>query len=344
MHSSSSREEQRRSTATQHAIDHREEQRRALLHREEQRRGTATQHAPARSSKRQRSESSPPWRQSRPQQASRKASRSTATQHAPARSSKRQRSESPSPLRQSRRQQASSRTATEHATSLSPLRRRPPMRGSVARAHTVQSLTANEATRVAIAETLAERRDDSLEHLAFKLAEFLSELLRAHCWTESDAEDIVYAKIEEWSQAEQSDHCFGEEELLVHKKMYDVLTRDKQGSPKEYQFADWCRRVAACNAATEHATHDTFYKRLAENIYTHELTPQQKKSKSSRFAQTKASPHQCAVGSTASCGQTWEIPKSAFTYSNTGCLGYCRHPPTTTSLHQNCYRAFSKKV
>ena len=170
MHSSSSTEEQRRGTATQHAIDHREEQRRALLHREEQRRGTATEHAPARSSKRQRSES-------------------------------------PSPLRQSGPQQASSRTATEHATSL--------------------SLTANEATRVAQEETLAERRDDSLEHLVFKLAEFLSELLRAHCWTESDAEDIVYAQIEEWSQAAQSDHCFGEAGLLVHKKMYDVLTRDK---------------------------------------------------------------------------------------------------------------------
>ena len=162
------------------------------------------------------------------------------------------------------------------------------MRGSVARAHTLQSLTANEATRVAQAETLAERRDDSLEHLVFKLAEFLSELLRAHCCTDRDAEGIVYAKIEEWSQAAQSDHCFGEAELLVHKKMYDVLTRDKQGRPKEYQFADWCRRVAACSAATEHATHDTFYKRLAENIYTHVLTPQQKKDPNNQIRTDKS--------------------------------------------------------
>ena len=106
------------------------------------------------------------------------------------------------------------------------------MRGSVARIRTLQSLTPNEATRVAQAETLAERRDVSQKHLVFKLAEFLSELLRAHCCTNRNVDGIVYAKIEEWSQAAQSNHCFGEAELLLHKKMYDVLTRDKQGRPK----------------------------------------------------------------------------------------------------------------
>ena len=66
--------------------------------------------------------------------------------------------------------------------------------------------------------------------------------------------------------------------------MWDIITRDKAGIPKEHNFSQWCtwiarhsaatEHAAASSAATEHADADPFRK-LAEHILTYELTPEQ---------------------------------------------------------------------
>ena len=54
---------------------------------------------------------------------------------------------------------------------------------------------------------------------------------------------------------------YSHSELLLHKKIWDVVNRDKQGVPKEHSFVDLCRSIAlhrtestaANSAATEQA-------------------------------------------------------------------------------------------
>ena len=65
--------------------------------------------------------------------------------------------------------------------------------------------------------------------------------------------------------------------------MWDVITRDKSGVPKEHRYADLCKRIAlhsdgstaASSAATEHAKHEGPFRRFAEDILTNELTQEQ---------------------------------------------------------------------
>ena len=63
--------------------------------------------------------------------------------------------------------------------------------------------------------------------------------------------------------------------------MWDHITRDKAGLPKEHSFAEWCQIIAshrqstaANSAATEHA--ESKYHRLAVDILKNDLTPAQK--------------------------------------------------------------------
>ena len=98
---------------------------------------------------------------------------------------------------------------------------------------------------------------------------------------DADCEDIVFDKIAEWSKMVEETSCYGNSELLLHKKMWDVLNRDKQGLRKEHCFVDWCRRIArigAEGAATEHANNDNRFQKLAKDIFAHDLTAEQKKN------------------------------------------------------------------
>jgi hypothetical protein len=98
---------------------------------------------------------------------------------------------------------------------------------------------------------------------------------------DADCEDIVFDKIAEWSKMVEETSCYGNSELLLHKKMWDVLNRDKQGLRKEHSFVDWCRRIArigAEGAATEHANNDNRFQKLAKDIFAHDLTAEQKKN------------------------------------------------------------------
>ena len=95
---------------------------------------------------------------------------------------------------------------------------------------------------------------------------------------DADCEDIVFDKIAEWSKKRTETSCYGNSELLLHKKMWDVLNRDKEGLRKEHSFVDWCRRsarVGAEGAATEHANDDTRFQKLAKDIFAHDFTAEQ---------------------------------------------------------------------
>ena len=76
-------------------------------------------------------------------------------------------------------------------------------------------------------------------------------------------------------------------QLLEHKRMWDVVTRDKEGNDKKHFFCDWCRRVANhsknISPATKHAAAEreeteksACYRSLAEDLFAKELTEEQK--------------------------------------------------------------------
>ena len=142
----------------------------------------------------------------------------------------------------------------------------------------------NSQTQDEMEEAQIERANHTLEHLVIKLAEFLTYLLRELCCSprlEADFEEIVFEKIGQWARQAPWRHFYGESELLLHNKMWDIMTRDRDGLRKNHSFADWCRRIAmhstgssgASSAATEHAERDDPFRKLAEDISTHELTP-----------------------------------------------------------------------
>ena len=116
-----------------------------------------------------------------------------------------------------------------------------------------------------------DRADTSIDNLVVTLFRFLTYILQDPFCTpgfmhateqlEIDCIDIVHEPM-----AKSDEHgClrYTEQQLLVHKKVWNVVTRDKEGRDKEHFFSDWCRRVAShSNAdrhpstATEHATED----------------------------------------------------------------------------------------
>ena len=135
-------------------------------------------------------------------------------------------------------------------------------------------------------EALADRADDSLTHLALKLTDFITYVMKqAFPLCQADCEPIQDTLLDMQDTLLQR---FGDNyhhaELQLHKKIWDVVNYDKQGVPKEHSFVDWCRRIAlhrtegtATNsAATEH---NDPYKRMIKDIYANDLTPQQKNTR-----------------------------------------------------------------
>ena len=184
-------------------------------------------------------------------------------------------------------------TATEHA--------KQPQRGT-ATEHAEQrrsvTLKYNVQTQLNIEEAQADRADDSIEHLAFTLAEFLTYLLQNLCYSEpnflhleADCEDIVFEKIAEWAQTDAEVPVYMSDSLLLHKKMWDRMTRDKCGVPKDHSFVDWCKRIAMCSTgstAASSAADDGAFRKLAKDFLTHDLTPEQKNDPVYRFREDKS--------------------------------------------------------
>ena len=177
--------------------------------------------------------------------------------------------------------------------------------------HSTATEHARRLDAIAINDAQADRANNSMDHLVFGLARFLTCILQ-DLWTapgfrrateqarssaDNDSEDIdsaddcidiVFNTIAEWSQ-QASVHFYKEPELLLHKRMWDILTRDKSGRPKEQSFTDWCRRVAShskkTSTATEHAAaessateHAGSFQSLAQDMLTNDLTEDQKQN------------------------------------------------------------------
>ena len=57
--------------------------------------------------------------------------------------------------------------------------------------------------------------------------------------------DIVYETLEKWAVNASEITYSGDAELHLHRKMWDLLAREKSGRRKEHDFVDLCRRVAS---------------------------------------------------------------------------------------------------
>jgi hypothetical protein len=148
-------------------------------------------------------------------------------------------------------------------------------------------LKPNAQTQQYMEQAQADRADNTFEHLLFLLADFLTHVLRELCpRVAAQCEDVVFDKIADWA-ATSSDRpsFYNESELLLHKKMWDVINRDVRGVPKEHFFVQWCRRIsihrtngdATNSASTENADNGNRFRRMAEDIFARDLTPEQKK-------------------------------------------------------------------
>ena len=91
--------------------------------------------------------------------------------------------------------------------------------------HAKQSLvlTCNPKTQQFMEETRADRADDSLEHLAFKLNDFLTHVIQEMYPFLSrleinyeDIEDMVFEKISEWARKPRENASYSHSELLLH--------------------------------------------------------------------------------------------------------------------------------
>ena len=135
-------------------------------------------------------------------------------------------------------------------------------------------------------EALADRADDSLTHLALKLTDFITYVMKqAFPLFQADCEPIQDMLLDiQDTLLQKFGDMYDRSELQLHKKIWDVVKHDKQGVPKEHRFVDWCRRIAlhrtegtATNsAATEH---NDAYKRIVKDIFANDLTPEQKNTR-----------------------------------------------------------------
>ena len=155
----------------------------------------------------------------------------------------------------------------------------------------------NPETQQFIEDALADKVDDSPEHLQFKLNEFLRHVVKEkYPWQSGleyeDIEDIVSEKILDWVQNPRDNASYSYSDLKLHNKLWAIVNTDKDSSPKDHDFCIWCRRIAwhrtesiaANNAATEHADiaannaateHADPFRMLVEDICANELTSSQ---------------------------------------------------------------------
>ena len=95
---------------------------------------------------------------------------------------------------------------------------------------------------------------------------------------DEDCENIVFDTIASESFFVQT--FYDEPALLLHKQMWDIMSRNKEGLAKENMFIEWCRRVqrhteAASTASPSTATEHVF-KSLALDLLSNDLKPEQR--------------------------------------------------------------------
>ena len=130
--------------------------------------------------------------------------------------------------------------------------------------------------------------EKELEELEFKLKGFLAHVARFDFLlsepeiNNEDIEDMIFEKIVDWRKTPRNDASYSYSELKLHKKVWNNVISNKDGSAKDHDFMHWCRRIArhrtesipANSAATEH---DEPFKKLIKDIFAKELTSEQKK-------------------------------------------------------------------
>ena len=160
-------------------------------------------------------------------------------------------------------------------------------------------LHCNPETQQFIEDALADKVDDSPEHLQFKLNGFLRHVVKENYpWLSGleaiediednttqikyeDIEDMIFEKVVDWLQNPRDNASYSHSDLKLHNKLWGIVNTDKDGAPKEHDFVNRCRRIAlrrsesiaANNAATEHCDP---YRMVVKDIFANDLTPQQK--------------------------------------------------------------------
>ena len=160
-------------------------------------------------------------------------------------------------------------------------------------------------------EALADRADTSIKNLKKSVVDFVIYIMEDLCFVHDPATEQVEAVspkdplknytifllqcneiiVDELENFWTETGYYDEPALLVHKKMWDVMVRNKDGSRKENTFLVWCKKMVvhahsdkfdfgATRAATEHAgsaLEQNSYKSLALDLLTNEVWPQQRK-------------------------------------------------------------------
>ena len=136
------------------------------------------------------------------------------------------------------------------------------------------SSSTGNATEHALDAVARDRADQSTANLVCTLFQFLTYILQdpfstpgfihateqdnsgTEIVTESDCIDIVEATLS------KNELNYSTPQLVEHKRLWDIVTRDKEGNYTKHFFCDWCGRVAShskstggkyISIATEHA-------------------------------------------------------------------------------------------
>ena len=132
------------------------------------------------------------------------------------------------------------------------------------------SSSTGNATEHALDAVDSHRADQSPINLLETLFQFLTYILQDSFSTPG----FIHATEQNNSGTEIVDECdcvdiveaslskeylfYSRPQLVEHKRLWDIVTRDKKGNNKEHCFSDWCRRVAShskkISTATEHAS------------------------------------------------------------------------------------------
>ena len=130
--------------------------------------------------------------------------------------------------------------------------------------------------------TQAKRADTSLQMLCQTLLEFLTYLVR-QTWIvrsseepghDEDCRDIVCDTIQSVCHFELV--FYDQTALLLHKRMLDVMSCNKEGLPKRNIFIQWCRRVQSHNEAVPSSDPVDIFKSLALDLLSNDLKPEQR--------------------------------------------------------------------
>ena len=92
---------------------------------------------------------------------------------------------------------------------------------------------------------------------------------------------IVCTTLCRWAARNVSEIGYDERALLLHKKMFDVMVRDKQGIHKDFGFAAWCKRVHHHAQRTDRNSNNgnrivSMMESLVQDMLANEVTAEQR--------------------------------------------------------------------